>query len=241
MYGKELLLYVRFRNDPLGDLGRIQRQKEAIMNLLQSLKQKRDGYAINQLVRDVLSRIETDLSAADALLLWQHSSALDSLAFLNFPYTINAQGEIRIADEKLKRVREEISSGVPYSEPYIPQIVVVNAWNENTYQFSIVEYNLWNARGLRPYIVGKYFLHSSIHDRGVKDDIIVFLVDEKEKQEKILSHYREVYSEKTPLCFYPGIGNSFSFEEFLSVIKAMLKNNIAFSYPVDAFIYRTNP
>lgn len=67
MNGKTALEYVRFRHDPLGDIGRVQRQQKFISVVLNRLKSPTMWHKIPSLVSEALSGINTDLTP-DALL-----------------------------------------------------------------------------------------------------------------------------------------------------------------------------
>lgn len=67
MDGKTALEYVRFRHDPLGDIGRVQRQQKFISVVLDKLKSPTMWHKIPSLVSEALAGINTDLTP-DALL-----------------------------------------------------------------------------------------------------------------------------------------------------------------------------
>jgi len=239
--GKRLLLYIRFRNDPLGDLGRIQRQKEVLFSLLQSLKYKKDAATINRLIQEVLTKIDTDLDAIDLLSLWGYTDALGEIAFLNFPYMINAKGEVEISSEKMKQASEEIRRMEAFREPYVPQLILINAWNDNAYQFSIVEYNQWTGQSIRPFIIEKRLVNEAVRKIAEKRDLLCFLTRDAEKQKEISERYQTVYPKRQFLAVYPEIGAVFSFRDYLSVVEALMKAKTAYPFPADAFIFRTHP
>ena len=239
--GKQLLLYIRFRNDHLGDLGRIQRQKEVLLTLLQSLKTKKDTLTLNRLIQDVLGKIETNFDAIDLLSLWGYADALGHVAFLNFPYLINAKGEIEVSSEKIWRVCEELAKMEPVQEPYAPQMVLINAWNDNAYQFSIVEYNLWSSQSIRPFIIEKRLVHEAVKKLASARDLLVFLVKDADKQKEITERYQRVYPKRPFLAVFPEIGAVFSLKDYLSVVDALMKAKAAFPFPADALIIRTQP
>ncbi len=239
--GKQLLLYIRYRNDPLGDLGRIQRQKEVLFSLLQSLKLKKETATINRVIQEVLGKIETNFDALDLLSLWGYAEALGEIAFLNFPYTINAKGDIEISSEKMKQVREEIILMEAVQEPYVPQLILINAWNDNAYQFSVVEYNQWTGQGIRPFIIEKRLVNEAVKKVAENRDLVCFLTRDTEKQKDISERYQRVYPARPYLAIYPDIGAAFSFQDYLSVVDTLMKAKAAFPFPADALIIKTHP
>ncbi|MCS7201347.1 MAG: LCP family protein [Dictyoglomus sp.] len=67
--GKEALGYVRFRHDPLGDLGRIERQQKFLKALYSQMKDKVSLINLPQYINLVGSTIETNISFYEALFL----------------------------------------------------------------------------------------------------------------------------------------------------------------------------
>ena len=67
MDGKTALEYVRFRHDPLGDIGRVQRQQKFISVVLEKLKSPSMWPKIPGLIAEALAGINTDLTP-DAML-----------------------------------------------------------------------------------------------------------------------------------------------------------------------------
>lgn len=236
LYGNDLLLYIRFRNDPLGDLGRIQRQKEVMISLFQSLKQKKDLNLMTSIIQEILKKMTTNIQPMDALGLWQHSGSLESLRFLNFPYSINATGELEIEPTKFPRTVQELNTLESIPEPYTPQIVLINGWNDNAYQFSITEYNAWNAQSFRPFIIDQKFSHNAIKKWGKGNDLLLYLVKESEKQKVILAMYQKTYPGTSPTTLYPQIG--VAFDDYLSMLNSIFKAGSGFSFPCDAIIIK---
>lgn len=67
--GKEALGYVRFRHDPLGDLGRIERQQKFLRALYNQMREKISLTDLPQYINLVGSTIETNISFYEALFL----------------------------------------------------------------------------------------------------------------------------------------------------------------------------
>jgi len=74
--GKRSLDYVRFRHDPLGDIGRIQRQQKFISAALDKVKNPLILTQIPSLVREIVSAINTDLTPIEAIRLATFASML---------------------------------------------------------------------------------------------------------------------------------------------------------------------
>ena len=76
MDGKTALGYVRFRHDPLGDIGRVQRQQKFMDIVLAKLKSPAILPRIPALVEEVVAAVDTDLTPLEALKLMQFANAL---------------------------------------------------------------------------------------------------------------------------------------------------------------------
>ena len=76
MDGKTALGYVRFRHDPLGDIGRVQRQQKFIDLMMKKLKTPAIITKIPALVNEVFDAVDTDLAPLEALKLLQFANSL---------------------------------------------------------------------------------------------------------------------------------------------------------------------
>ncbi|MBQ3626774.1 MAG: LCP family protein [Synergistaceae bacterium] len=76
MNGKTALGYVRFRHDPLGDIGRVQRQQKFIKIVMDKFKSASIIPKIPSLIQEMMKAVDTDLSPLDALRLLQFANAL---------------------------------------------------------------------------------------------------------------------------------------------------------------------
>jgi LCP family protein required for cell wall assembly len=69
MNGKTALEYVRFRHDPLGDIGRVQRQQKFISVALEKMKSPSTLLNFRSLVDEFVSAVNTDLTPLESLRL----------------------------------------------------------------------------------------------------------------------------------------------------------------------------
>mgnify|MGYP002622952395 CR=1 FL=1 len=76
MDGKTALGYVRFRHDPLGDIGRVQRQQKFIDIMMKKLKTPTIIPRIPAIVTELFDAIDTDLAPLEALKLVQFANTL---------------------------------------------------------------------------------------------------------------------------------------------------------------------
>lgn len=76
MNGKTALGYVRFRHDPLGDIGRVKRQQKFIDIMMQKIKTPSIIPRIPAIVNEVMDAVDTDLAPLEALKLLQFANSL---------------------------------------------------------------------------------------------------------------------------------------------------------------------
>ncbi|MGC8783364.1 MAG: LCP family protein [Armatimonadota bacterium] len=65
--GEKAMEYVRFRHDPLGDLGRIQRQQKFLKALAAKMFQWQEMDKLPELTRQIMEQIETDMTTREVL------------------------------------------------------------------------------------------------------------------------------------------------------------------------------
>ena len=76
MNGKTALEYVRFRNDPLGDIGRVQRQQKFIGIVMDKLKSPSILPKVPDLIAEIVSALNTDLTPREAIGLMLFANSL---------------------------------------------------------------------------------------------------------------------------------------------------------------------
>lgn len=65
--GEKAMQYVRFRHDPLGDLGRIQRQQKFLKALAVKMFQWQEIDKLPELTRQIMQQLETDMTTREVL------------------------------------------------------------------------------------------------------------------------------------------------------------------------------
>lgn len=75
--GKTALEYVRFRHDPLGDIGRIQRQQKFFKALLEALHRPENIRRLPEIAKNMASCVSTDLTPEQAFQLAAYVKDLD--------------------------------------------------------------------------------------------------------------------------------------------------------------------
>ncbi|HWP97349.1 MAG TPA: LCP family protein [Syntrophomonadaceae bacterium] len=132
--GKEALAYVRFRNNPDMDIGRIQRQQKLLEALAQQVMQKETLPRLPQLIPKVRQSVATNLSAGDMLLLTRTAMEFnqDSIVTQTLPgYHYFAPASGASFWEADRRVSTELLEGLFQGHQYetnLPAPPGVNSW-----------------------------------------------------------------------------------------------------------------
>ena len=78
MDGKTALGYVRYRNDALGDIGRVKRQQKFMSTVIEKLKSPDIIPKIPSLIDEVIDAVDTDITPVKALKLLQFANSLSN-------------------------------------------------------------------------------------------------------------------------------------------------------------------
>lgn len=78
--GHDALAYVRFRNDPQGDIGRVKRQQKFLKELAEETLQLGTIFKIPDLIKEANQSIATNISATEMLSLTKAAKSFDSKA-----------------------------------------------------------------------------------------------------------------------------------------------------------------
>jgi polyisoprenyl-teichoic acid--peptidoglycan teichoic acid transferase len=102
--GEQALAYVRFRHDPRGDLGRIERQQKILSAMMDKLVSVQGVRGIPELVRVADEYVDNDLSRAQMLTLgWRfqdvhRGGTVESVTLEGTPTSLEDQGFVLIPD-----------------------------------------------------------------------------------------------------------------------------------------------
>lgn len=133
MDGKTALDYIRFRNDPTGDLGRIARQQKLIKALLQKGMQNQDLKTLRKLVQEVHPYLRTDLSLIDLYDLAKILHGIDEsrIAMATVPTTPVTIDEVSYLEPKVVEMEALVARMIKGIEVLTPDEVKVAVFNGN--------------------------------------------------------------------------------------------------------------
>lgn len=107
MKGEELLAYIRYRKNALGDIGRLERQKDVLKKMFEKAK-KLDIFKLGRLYSKLKKLMETDLDLSELIYLFSKVSKKGQISFIGFPYTITSKGEVITDNKRLENYRKAL-------------------------------------------------------------------------------------------------------------------------------------
>ncbi len=133
MDGKTALDYVRFRNDPAGDIGRIARQHKLISALLHEGMQNQDLHTLHSLVQNVYPYLHTDLSLIDLYDLAKFLHGIDShhITMATLPTTPVTIDKVDYLEPKVVKTEALIARMIKGIDILTPGQVKVAVFNGN--------------------------------------------------------------------------------------------------------------
>ena len=99
--GLKALQFVRFRSDERGDMGRMERQYEFILNLIKKAVVRNNILPNLKLLKIIFKKVRTNLNFSDIINLIKYTSTAD---FNNIEMVLNGSGKAGIA----KRIRDKL-------------------------------------------------------------------------------------------------------------------------------------
>ena len=193
MYGEDLLNYVRFRDDSKGDLGRIERQKNAIKSTLIQFKSKLSFEFIENEFKNILCQMDTNFTTQDIIYTLLSMNDLDDVIFFNYPYQIASDGAIYTDDNRIATLISDFKS---FSKTQIAEkegtINVINCTSQSARVFSIVNYNILSSTGLNYFLINET-INSQITDSLSNNTIMVFSNKDSEKNQAIIEQFQSLY------------------------------------------------
>ncbi len=133
MDGKTALDYVRFRNDPAGDIGRIARQQKLIKAILAERVQNKDLSTLKKLIQTVYPYLHTDLSLLDLYDLAKllHGTDESRIAMATVPATPVTIDEISYLEPKVVEMEALVARMIKGIDVLTPADVKVAVFNGN--------------------------------------------------------------------------------------------------------------
>ncbi|MBN8193771.1 LCP family protein [Bacillus sp. NTK074B] len=120
--GREALAYARMRlQDPMGDLGRNERQKQVVESVIDELASAKTLLKVDELSKEVGKNIETNLKVSDGLAFYRkysdfNSSNIDTLKLEGTPEYIDGISYFVPDEEELVNLQDELKSHLKHGK-----------------------------------------------------------------------------------------------------------------------------
>ncbi|GAB6188332.1 LCP family protein [Marinitoga arctica] len=186
--GEELLYYARFRHDALGDLGRIQRQKDVLFALMNTAKNSGISKIFNSIAK-VLDRTINSFDFKKLFSLFLESKK-SSITFLSLPIEV-VGNYVKLDNSKIKYINNYL---VNFEEPKEKEkiwITLINNMTNFKLSFYTVSRNKWkNSLG---YLIEIVDIIPNIN--GIEKNKSYLIIKNKTYEGEILSEIKKRYSE----------------------------------------------
>ncbi|MGY4686639.1 LCP family protein [Petrotoga sp. DB-2] len=184
--GEELLYYVRYR-DTSGDLGRIERQKNAVLALLNEVK----SAGINKLLEAVnigLSDTINSFEIKDLLFLYNQVKNAQ-MEFISFPYLIK-DSYVVVDESKISQIQYKLKTFETYSDQSNDKskILITKNFSSKLYNFYTYVFDVWKKPGYQIKVLDETF-----DDLSDQYSYVFFRNVEEETKEKIKADLKETF------------------------------------------------
>ncbi|AEX84943.1 hypothetical protein XO10_02570 [Marinitoga sp. 1135] len=188
--GEELLYYARFRHDAMGDLGRIQRQKDVLFALMNAAKSS----GMSKIIKSIDIVLKNTVNSFDfkklfSLFLVSKNAEIN---FLNLPVEI-VNDYVKLSSKNAEYMHQYL---VKFEEPKENKkiwVTLINNMESFGLSFYTVTRNRWtNARG---YLIEIVDILPNVD--GIKHNKSYIFIKTPEYKEKILEEIRKRYKNET--------------------------------------------
>ncbi|MDN5342903.1 LCP family protein [Oceanotoga sp. DSM 15011] len=217
--GSELLSYVRFRHDEYGDIGRIERQKQALFAMLKTA-QERGFFTLLELVKTVNEKTTNTFEIYEMLNLYGKLKS-SNLTFMQLP--IKLEGNYVLIDEhNIDEFKYKISK---FKDPEENEkqlwLLFTKNYENNAYSFYTYIFNNWKEKGYQIKILDKKI------DFQIENKVSYIFSKNNQKIEKIKEDLEKHYEKEFKI-----INND---EYYLELIK-FFSDNLIDTTPYDALV-----
>jgi len=144
--GEQLLAYLRFRKDSMGDIGRIEREKYVIEKLAKAALRK-NIFDLANIYKNVFEMIDTNVKTSELIYLATKLKNSFQLISVSFPLKYDSNGNIypgNLEDYKKSFVEsfEEVNKTFRF--------YILNNTKNQTRTYNVNLYYMWHASGFDP-------------------------------------------------------------------------------------------
>ena len=185
--GQELLYYIRFRHDAMGDLGRIERQKNAVFALLNAANSQGFKKLIDTATY-VMNETENNLATLEMMELYP-SVRKNEMEFIQFPYIIE-QNYVLTDENKINRtvklLKNDLENIEVLSSTSRIRLLVTKNFTNPMYNFYTYVFNQWKESG---YVLK--VLDSKIE--GYDPSLSYVIIRNKINEEKLMNDLKKSF------------------------------------------------
>ncbi|ABR31406.1 transcriptional regulator [Thermosipho melanesiensis] len=223
LYGEELLAFMRFRKDYNGDLGRIERQKYIIEQLLKTAL-KKDIFTLSRTFKKVFDLTETNVKTSELVFLAVNFRDRFNLKGISFPVEYDVDGNIYPGD--MKQLKEKYSQNVQDKEnEYV--FYIVNNTEYQTRIYNVNLYYMWKAAGVIPEAI--FFLDKKIWNYP---NDLVYILNEKVSIESVKKIVKTVHPKRNFVIKYA----KDDLEGYYKLIDLLTSSRNYIDFPVDFIV-----
>jgi len=229
MDGEQLLAYVRYRRDALGDISRMERQKEVIAKLLERAR-KMSVLDLATLFSRIRKQLEMNLNLGEIVYMFSRIRKNLSLGFLSFPYMVAQDGSIVVDESRIEQYIDVLAKPVVKTTPPQLNILVINCSKQKNRLFITKTQSAWKST------VG--FLPGLIvwEDIGLPYNSNEALILKKSSITKDLvkKTLNNVYSDRN--FNYRTVSEMEWITDYYQIIQKLAENRIYPQFPFDAVV-----
>ncbi|RKX38233.1 MAG: hypothetical protein DRP20_03405, partial [Thermotogae bacterium] len=144
MDGEQLLAYVRYRRGALGDISRMERQKEVIAKLLERAR-KMSVLDLATLFSRIRKQLEMNLNLGEIVYMFSRIRKNLSLGFLSFPYMVAQDGSIVVDESRIEQYIDVLAKPVVKTTPPQLNILVINCSKQKNRLFITKTQSAWKS------------------------------------------------------------------------------------------------
>lgn len=139
--GKQLLAYIRYRKDAMGDLARIERQKEVFKKLVQAALEK--SFAdLAKVLEKLEGQIETNVKVSDLLFFYVQFSEGLEVKTHTIPYRLDRMGNVLVDEREIASFMANVAVLPEQTEKPL-KVVLVNVSSRISRVFDTEHRDLW--------------------------------------------------------------------------------------------------
>ncbi len=227
MMGDQLLAYIRYRREAMGDLARIERQKEVLIKLADKARSL-DVLQIASMFLSVRKSVSMNMDIGELIYLFLRLKKNMSIGFVSFPYLINKDGDVVVDTQRIVDYKNTLSSLNISQKKSAPSVLLINCSSDKSRGFLVRTQDLWNKNaGVLPnQIVWE--------DVGISSNRNTVIILNRTNQEEVKSLIKKVYPDYD--FVFKLSSDQDTFAQYLSIIKKMSENRIYPSFPYDAVV-----